>query len=326
MTDIGKSTNSWMARLKRAKTILGFLPLFCFVAQAAYADGAPACPEHAGLRLAKGATLSFGDTAATIVARADRTAHDCVVGAELRLWRNGQERMVDLPGAESRDFSLVDYSADGTLLLIGDVMRQAEPDELRRNVEIGVVAVANGEMTRRNVWSALNWGECDAVVEPQGFGDDGKIIVRARPSVLATKRRADCVAAPILFAIEPDADKATGLPADFAIAHRGEPGASASQACQTDPDIVAACFTVKGKLGYWNGNPTARIAETASKRILGIRFTLPTALATLDWDHEAEGEYLVCPFTPRVSGRMRMVCVESADGLTYKPRQRTDMH
>jgi len=82
---------------------------------------------------------------------------------------------------------------------------------------------------------------------------------------------------------------------------------------------------VKGRLSYWNGNPTARIAVDGGNRILGVREPLPASLSrALDWEHEAGGDFTVCPFTAQAAGRMQFVCVESAAGLTYKAREPGD--
>ena len=308
-----------MLMLARAVAVL------VLAAGPALADGAPACSEHPGLRVAKGPTLNVAETDAVIAGSANRQLHECTVSAELRLSRKGNERSVVLGGADNHDFALVDFSPDGTTLLIAASERRPEPDELNRYVSIAAVPVATGEFAWFNVWDVMAWGDCDATVEPRGFTRDGRIAIRAAPSVMATKRRADCVDTVSLYAVDLTARTTAPLSPETRIDRIAETISPRSQTCKTDPDIVRACFAVKGRLSYWNGNPTARIAVDGTSRILGVREPVLAAVARgLDWDHEAEGDFTLCPFTAQVPGKMQFVCMESAAGLTYKARERND--
>ena len=48
---------------------------------------------------------------------------------------------------------------------------------------------------------------------------------------------------------------------------------------------------------------------------------LPSPLAeNLNFDVEAIGDFVVCPFTVEKPGHMQMVCVESARNLSFKRR------
>ena len=102
--------------------------------------------------------------------------------------------------------------------------------------------------------------------------------------------------------------------------------------CREHPGLSGACFTVRGGMSYWNGNPSVRIRKLGTKRVLGVsegRFFVPGYVnlpesieSQLDWDSELVGDFLVCPFTEDEPDVMRLVCVESATSLRKEPRER----
>jgi hypothetical protein len=96
-------------------------------------------------------------------------------------------------------------------------------------------------------------------------------------------------------------------------------------ACKAKPDIVAACFTVHGRLSFWNGAPSARIWPVGTHRLLGIHNDeLPQALRDRIAfpDTEMWGDFQVCPFTRERPGHMQFVCVESWQNLEVRERKR----
>jgi len=95
--------------------------------------------------------------------------------------------------------------------------------------------------------------------------------------------------------------------------------------CRKDPRVVAACYTVHGRLNNWNGNPTRRIWIVGTKRMLGLRdgTGLPGALEKplSDFDHEVYGDFEFCPFTPQKSGVMQVGCLATVSNYRIKPRK-----
>jgi len=95
-------------------------------------------------------------------------------------------------------------------------------------------------------------------------------------------------------------------------------------ACRKDPRVVAACYTVHGRLSNWNGNPTRRIWIIGTKRMLGLRdgTELPGVLQKplSDFDHEVYGDFEFCPFTAERSGVMQVGCVAAVSNYQIKER------
>jgi len=115
--------------------------------------------------------------------------------------------------------------------------------------------------------------------------------------------------------------KAERLPDTAVISRNGHPVSGASQPCASDPDVIAACFTVHGRLSLYNGAWTARIWRIGTKRLLGVDddFPLPWFGAKhVDWGTDVYGDFEVCPFVAEKPGAMQIVCVENGSNLVVK--------
>lgn len=90
--------------------------------------------------------------------------------------------------------------------------------------------------------------------------------------------------------------------------------------CEKDPDLVAKCFAVHGRLSFYNGGPSARIWKIGTHHMLGVTDEiLPGDLdLRMNWDTEALGDFDLCPFTREKPGVMQFVCIESAKNVKYK--------
>jgi len=107
------------------------------------------------------------------------------------------------------------------------------------------------------------------------------------------------------------------------------PQARASDAenpsCRKDPRVIAACYTVHGRLSNWNGNPTQRIWIIGTKRMLGLRVdtSLPKALEDKlgNFEDEVYGDFEFCPFTHQKPGIMQVGCVAAVSGYQIKTRE-----
>jgi hypothetical protein len=108
----------------------------------------------------------------------------------------------------------------------------------------------------------------------------------------------------------------------------GASGVSAAQdqspSCEGRSEIVASCFSVRGRLSYWNGTPSARIWRVGTHRVLGIHHDeLPKEIEARmsGFDTELWGDFRVCPFTHQQPGHMQFVCVESWRNIKVRQRQ-----
>jgi len=104
-----------------------------------------------------------------------------------------------------------------------------------------------------------------------------------------------------------------------------------NKSCKEHPMLSGPCFKVRGRMSFFNGNPTVRIWPLGTKRMLGIsqgRFYLedyvnvPDELVRqLSWETAMFADFTVCPFTDDRPGEMRLICVESADNISIKKRE-----
>jgi hypothetical protein len=281
--------------------------------------GAPPCSKQNGTREFHSAVVEDGSVSASIVGIAHRDAAGCQRSAEIRIENaDGGKKSFPLP-ADADDFEIVDFSPDGSKLFIAD-----EGGEV---VHIANMPIATGELQWRDISDLLGWKDCEATVEPRGFTADGKLAVQARPSVLSSSPRPNCVADAKVYAFDENW-KASVIDTDAAATPRfGKKTHPATQACQSDPDLTDACFTLRGRLSASNGNPTFRIWRIGTTRMLGLtdrlfpsdEIVLPESLdGKLVDDVDAYGDFLVCPFTSDAPGTMQMVCLESAENVTFK--------
>jgi len=243
-------------------------------------------------------------------------ASGCRRTAEVHVQRGDVTRKYSLPDSDQEDFSIIDFSPDGSSLLIS-----AERYDFDfRGVQITVLPISSGEMDWRDVGDILHWHDCDATVHPQGFGNDGSVIILARPSIQHGHSRPNCVPEEELYSVNLAKESVERLPPDAEIKRYGAREGGPCQTCKTDPDIVGACFTVHGRMAMYNGTPTYRIWRIGTDRILGVHdFIIPAEIeTTLKWENAAFGDFYVCPFTNQTTDEMQLVCVESAKKLVYK--------
>ena len=284
------------------------------------AGGAPPCSKQNGTREFHSAVVQHGAVSALIVGIARRDASGCHQSAEVRIERQGTTKSFPLP-SDAEDFEIVDFSPDGTKIFV--------VDEHSEDVQIAAMPIATGELRWQDIADLLGWKDCEAMAEPLGFTVDGRPAVRARHSVMSPPKRPDCVTSNQVYTFDPHW-KPAPMPADAASIKRfGKKLHPATQACQTDPDLAGACFSFRGRLTAWNGNPTFRIWRIGTKRMLGVtdhlfpadEVVLPESLdGKVSFDVEAYGDFLVCPLTTDTPGKMQMVCVESASDLIFKDR------
>lgn len=190
--------------------------------------GAPACPEHVGLRQYKSEIAETGDASAYIEGVANREASGCRSTAVVHIQRGGATYSYALPEPDKQSFSIADFSPDASMLLLFSELHEEAPNEYFRNVQITTVPIVSGEMHWRNVWDILRWCDCDATVEPQGFSSDGAVIIRARPSAMNLPRRRNCLADVELYAVDLRTESLKQLSSDTetksTVVRRGVPG------------------------------------------------------------------------------------------------------
>jgi hypothetical protein len=95
--------------------------------------------------------------------------------------------------------------------------------------------------------------------------------------------------------------------------------------CRNDSRVVAACYSVHGRISNWNGNPTRRIWVLGTKRIVGLRDGAPTPKVLEDsltsFDVEGYGDFEFCPFTTQKQGAMQVGCVAKVANYQVKARK-----
>jgi hypothetical protein len=235
---------------------------------------APSCPTRAGSRQFRSAEVQAADVRTYIVGTASRQGAACRRTTEILIQRDGAVSGFMLSAVDKQDvFTIVDFSPDRSQLFLYREKIQRYPDEEFRNIEIAIMPVGSGRVSWQNIWNLMRWNECDAAIDPLGFTSDGKVVIRARPSVMAPPRRRSCVSKAGRYTIDL-LSRTTGQLADPAnITAYSKTTLRPWQTCKGDPDLTGACCTVHGRLSAWNGTPTYRILRIGTRRILGVQMT-----------------------------------------------------
>jgi hypothetical protein len=307
--------------------------------------GAPDCPDHRGSRESRSAVaVSPGKKATAYIAgTADHAADSsCRQKATLVVSESGRQTQITLQTVNRaaselkqdsldapdpiRSYALIDFSADGRSILVERTGVLDWRKQTFRDVDVAILELAKpDEPTWSNVWDLMHWGDCNATVEAQGFDKNSKPVLRVRPSVWSGHPKPDCVAKPELWEVNLKEATSNRLADDTLIPHNAVETGVGWASCKRDPDIVGACFTVHGRLSYWNGAPSLRISRIGTRRILGVHTeTAPENVPKL-WGEDVfatdiYGDFNVCPFTKEKPGHMQMVCIESASHLIAKQR------
>ena len=104
--------------------------------------------------------------------------------------------------------------------------------------------------------------------------------------------------------------------------------------CKRNTQLVGDCYSIRGRVSFYNGNPSYRIWIIGTKRLLGLYEhwgsgntrewpIVPKNLSKLmnPYD-EVFGNSVVCPFTKYTPGWMQTVCIESASNLVFVTRDK----
>lgn len=102
---------------------------------------------------------------------------------------------------------------------------------------------------------------------------------------------------------------------------------SSPPTCKTNPNLVGKCFSVRGRMNYWNGTPSTRIWVLGTHHMLDLPCEdsgLPPDIRAhfQDFDDEVVGVFEVCPFSKDQKGQMQSVCVESVSEAKFARAQR----
>jgi hypothetical protein len=244
--------------------------------------GAPECPKHLGSRVYRSDIARDSHITAFIVGKSARKTGGCQATAEIQVIQSGKTQHFALTGPGEKAFALVDFSPDGTGVLLAHNQR-ADGLYQYRETSVALMPLVSGKIEWRNTWDIFGWKNCDAMVEPQGFLPDGRVVIRARKTVSHFRGRADCVNESGLYVTDLSGNSAVRLPDSTKVTRYGKHERPGFQACKSDPDIVDACFKVHGRLSAWNGAPTMRIWRLARAAYWVFRTTSCRRLLRRRW-------------------------------------------
>jgi hypothetical protein len=146
------------------------------------------------------------------------------------------------------------------------------------------------------------------------------------PGLLAMRTKVIAVAVLALAPLLPNSAKETSSQGGGSTETR-TPRCSSPPTCKTNPNLVGKCFSVRGRMNYWNGTPSTRIWVIGTHHMLDLPCEdagLPQDIRAhfQDFDDEVTGVFEVCPFSKDKKGQMQSACVESVSLAKFGRSQR----
>src|SRR5260370_791910 len=178
--------------------------------------GAPGCSKRLGMRQYRSDVIRYRESTICIEGEAQH-ARGCQEAARVQWRRGGVTKTFQLTDVFEQNFMIVDFAPDSSRVLIESEAPLRVGDEYFRNIQISTIEFSSTKIDWKNTWDLFGWGECEATVEPQGFTDEGEVVVRARPSVMARPRRPNCLKDVGLYAVDLQLGSVTRLPNDLRI-------------------------------------------------------------------------------------------------------------
>jgi hypothetical protein len=100
------------------------------------------------------------------------------------------------------------------------------------------------------------------------------------------------------------------------------------KSCKEHPKLSGSCFKVRGRMSFSNGTPSIRIWPIGTNRMFGISEgqyylegyeNVPEELIhQISWGNAMYADFTLCPFTDDKLGKMRRVCVETAENISIR--------
>ena len=278
------------------------------------------CSIRPGVRSIQSGLVQFGDVTASLSAQSTREKEVCTQSAALWVTQNGVSQQFDLPDAKARVFNIVDVAPDGSAILLSAVTTL--PNGQGYATEVGVVSLADGAFKWTSVSDMLGFNNCDAAYKPQGFADARHIVIAAAPTLLP-HRFANCTPDTQLYSVDLDLPRVKPLRSvgvnRVAKAVSG-PASGPRQACKTDPDVVGACYSTRGRLALGSGEDLLVWTLGSAHYMAAEEQMVPVVLrAGLTHAMRVYATMVLCPMVVEHREKRQYVCVDSATDLRPDP-------
>ena len=135
--------------------LFALLVATCAQAAPLVSGGAPPCSKKMGSRQFRSATAWDAGIAAFISGNARHVKSGCQTAAQIHIDQGTKARAIKLPNPSRTDFAIVDFSPDGTEILLSAETRESSPNEQFRYLQIGTAAMSRKDIPWRIVWDIL---------------------------------------------------------------------------------------------------------------------------------------------------------------------------
>ena len=274
---------------------------------------APPCSKHSGVRSTRSDVVALAQVTASISAQATREGESCIQSAALWVTQKGVSQQFELPDAGAKNLAIWDVAPDASAVLLSSYQPGADD-----SWQLAVVPLADGTVKWTPPGELLGFHNCGAELQPQGFLDPRHIVIAASPQKFA-HALPDCVTKATLFSAETDRHQAKII-APATISRLAAAISGSFQSCQSDPDVVGACYRTRARLALTKDGNGMTLWPVGSGHFLSVQEDMvPEELrAQVSADQRIYATMLICPISPERSGPHR-ICIDSATDLKPDP-------
>jgi hypothetical protein len=274
---------------------------------------APPCSTKVGVRASRSELVQFGSISASIAAQSSREeTGECTQSASLWMTGNGVSHQFELSGAAAYVFSIVDFAPDASAILLFREKAFAAPGE-DTAPEAALLAFGDAGPRWQPVMQFAGWKPCAGILEPQGFLSPRAILFRASPPAAPAALHA-CVQQTRFVSLDLATRKLALLPASTVVRRNGRLAGGPLLSCQSDPDLVGACYRMRGRVSVSSDGVGMRVWQVGTAKVMDLaEGMLPDELAEqVTPAMRVYANMLVCPVHANGPKAPDTVCIESA--------------
>jgi hypothetical protein len=314
--------------------------LLCVTGVAAESDlimplaysSAPRCSQRPGVRSIRSDLVQYGDVTASISSQAAQDHGSCVKSAALWVTEKDTSQQFELPDAAANTFAILDVAPDFSSVLLSSVATLPN-DKEDRSSRIALVPLREGAPKWMPLTEILGFHGCDAALNPQGFADATHVIIAASPPP-STKRRPTCTPKLTFFSFDLITHGVKQVSPRL-VKRFAQPVAGPVHSCKTDPDVVGACYTSRGRLALSGHDQSMTLWPLHSGHYLTVEDDmLPVNLSSkVASDMRVYATMVICPLLVEHTGSHPRphVCIDAAtdfrpDPITPRPARSASRH
>lgn len=280
----------------------------------------PPCPTRPGVRAIQSGLVELGGVTASLSAQSSRQKEACAQSAALWVTQKGVSQQFDLSDAAAKTFEILDVAPDSSAILLSSVAMS--PGAAGYSPEVAAVSLTDGTFKWTLVSDMLGFKNCNASFRPQGFLDAKHIEIAVEPNT-AEHGRAECTDSVEFYSVDLEIPRVKPLGASE-VNRQAKAISGPAHSCKTDPDVVGACYTERGRLALNGPGQDLLLWPLKGLHYMSVEEQMvpPALRAQLTPEMRVLATMVLCPMQVQRPGPKPYVCIESATSFRQDPAPR----